>query len=487
MQEALTYDDILLVPNYSEILPGQTDVESRFSRNIPLKIPVVSSPMDTVTEHKMAIFLALSGGIGIIHKNLSIEEQAEEVRLVKRYENGFIVDPATVGPDDTIADVKKIYSEKGYKKIPVVDESGKLLGLITELYYSWPDDENKKVSEVMKPVGNLVTVRNTVSLKEANNVIRNENLSVLCCVDENGILKSIVTRKDLEKNQDYPFANKDPKKHLYVGAAISVSADMLDRARALAVAGVDTLILDTAHGHSKGVIDSVKLLKKEKDLNGVDIVAGNIATAQAAKDLISAGADGIKVGIGPGSICTTRVVAGIGMPQATAIMEVIKGRGRNTDVPVIADGGIKYSGDITKALALGADSVMLGGLLAGAEESPGETLFVEGRMFKVYRGMGSLGAMSRGSKDRYGQGEIRDVKKFVPEGIEGRTPYRGPVDKILYQLIGGLRSGMGYLGAKNIATLQKNANFVKITAPGIREGHPHDVTITKEAPNYLLS
>ena len=486
MQEALTYDDILLVPGYSDILPGETNVESKFSRNIPLRIPIISSPMDTVTEHKMAIAMALQGGIGIIHKNLSIETQSEEVRLVKRFENGFIVDPVTVQAQSSVEDVRKIYEDKGYEKIPVVDQSGKLIGLITELYYTWPDDRAKKVRDIMKPVERLVTVKNSVSLKEANDVIRQEKLSVLCVVDKEGKLKSIVTRRDLEKNQSFPNANKDPKKHLYVGAAIGVGADMLERAKSLAQARVDALIVDTAHGHSKGVLEAVKVLKKEKQLKGVDIVAGNVATKEAARDLIAAGADGIKVGIGPGSICTTRVVAGIGVPQATAIMEVIKGRGKNTAIPIIADGGIKYSGDIVKALALGASSVMLGGLLAGAEESPGETLFVEGRMYKVYRGMGSLGAMACGSKDRYGQGNIKDAKKFVPEGIEGRTSYRGPVEKIIYQLVGGLRSGMGYVGAKNIAFLQKKATFVRITSSGIRESHPHDVTITKEAPNYFL-
>lgn len=485
MQEALTYDDILLVPGYSEILPHQTDTKSRFSRNVPLKIPIVSSPMDTVTEHEMAIAIALEGGLGIIHKNLSVEDQAREVGLVKRYENGFISDPVTVSPGDTVGYLYKIREEKGYKKIPVVDESGKLLGLVTELYYAWPEDRDLKVSSVMKPVGELtVMVNNENDLEKANNIIREKKLSVLCVVNKDGRLKSIVTRRDQEKNQNYPNANKDSRKHLYVGAAIGVGEDAFRRAKALADAGVDALVVDTAHGHSKGVIDTIKMLKKDKYFKGVDIVAGNVATKKAVEDLIAAGADGVKVGIGPGSICTTRIVAGIGVPQVSAIMEAVKGKAKKKDVAIIADGGIKFSGDITKALALGADCVMLGGLLAGAEESPGETEFVNGRMYKTYRGMGSLGAMSRGSKDRYGQADVKETQKFVPEGIEGRIHYRGPVNKILYQLVGGLRSGMGYIGAKNLAELSRKAKPVRITSAGFVESHPHDVDITKEAPNY---
>ncbi|MDR3559060.1 MAG: IMP dehydrogenase [Candidatus Pacebacteria bacterium] len=484
MQDALTYDDILLVPQYSEVLPSQVEIAGRFSRRVPLKFPIVSSPMDTVTEHKMAIAMALQGGLGIIHKNLSIEEQAREVTLVKRYENGFVFSPAVVSLEDSIDDVHRIREEKGYKKIPVVDDGGKLLGLVTELYYMWPNDKNKKVKDIMKPVGKLVTAQDHITLSAANEIIRREKLSVLCVVDKSGKLKALVSRRDQEKNQNYPDANKDDNKSLYVGAAIGVGPDALKRARSLAEAKVDVLVVDTAHGHSKGVINMVKALKKDKVFKNVDIVAGNVATKKAVEDLIAAGADGVKIGIGPGSICTTRVVAGIGVPQVTAILEAVKGRVKNKNVALIADGGIKYSGDITKALALGADCVMLGGLLAGAEESPGETEFVNGRMFKTYRGMGSLAAMSRGSKDRYGQADISDSAKFVPEGIEGRTPYRGPVEKILYQLIGGLRSGMGYIGAKNLAELTKKAKVVRMTAAGLGESHPHDITITKEAPNY---
>lgn len=484
MQEALTYDDILLAPRYSQVLPAEVNIESRFSKNIPLKIPIVSSPMDTVTEHRMAIALALEGGIGIIHKNLNIEQQAEEVRLVKRYENGFIIDPVTVTPEKIVDDLHKINEKKGYKKIPVTDSKGKLLGLVTEYDYLWPEDRGKLVKDIMMPVEKVAVISDKARLSEANEVIKEKRLSVLCVVDKDGKLKSIVTRKDLEKNRDFPNANKDHKKHLFVGAAISVGRDMLERARALAQAGTDVLIVDTAHGHSKGVIDAIKILKKEKMLNGVDIVAGNVATAEGVRALIAAGADAVKVGVGPGSICTTRIVAGIGVPQVTAIMEAIKGRGKNKNIPIIADGGIKFSGDIVKALALGASSVMIGGLLAGAEESPGETLFIDGLMYKAYRGMGSLGAMDRGSKDRYGQGDIQDMGKLVPEGIEGRTIYRGPAEKIIYQLIGGLRSGMGYIGAKDMSELQKNAKPVRITNAGLVESHPHDITITKEAPNY---
>jgi IMP dehydrogenase len=485
MQEALTYDDILLIPQYSEILPSETQTESKFSRNIPLKIPIISSPMDTVTEHKMAIALALQGGIGIIHKNLSIEKQAEEVRLVKRYENGFIVDPITVSPDSSVDDLHKIHEEKGYTKIPVVDENKKLLGIVTELYYLWPEDKNLKAKDVMKPAEKLITISDKASLKEANDLIRKEKLSVLCVVDKNGKLKSIVSRRDLEKNQSYPIANKDENKHLYVGAAVGVGKELLERAHAVVDAGADVLVVDAAHGHSKGIIDAIKTLKGEKFSKKIDVVAGNVATQKGALDLIAAGVDGVKVGVGPGSICTTRVVAGIGVPQVTAIIEAVKAKAKDKGVAIIADGGIKYSGDMVKALALGADCVMLGGLLAGAEESPGETEFVDGLMYKTYRGMGSLAAMSQGSKDRYGQAEVKESGKFVPEGIEGRTIYRGPVEKIIYQLIGGLRSGMGYNGAKTIKDLQKKAEVVKITGAGLKESHPHDITITKDAPNYF--
>ncbi len=484
MQEALTYDDILLTPRYSEILPADANLDTKFSRNVPLKTPIVSSPMDTVTEHRMAIAIALEGGLGIIHKNLTPEQQAQEVLLVKRFENGFIIDPITISSEATIDEIHQIEQDKGYKKIPVVDEAGVLVGIMTEFYYSWPHDQGKIVKNVMKPASELTVAAEGISLSEANTLIRKEKLSVLCVVGEDRRLKSIVTRKDIEKNKKYPNANKTTDKRLFVGAAIGVGKDALKRAELLAKAGVDVIVVDTAHGHSKGVMDMVKTLKNNPLTKNVDVVAGNVATENAVKDLIDAGADGVKIGIGPGSICTTRVVAGIGVPQITAILEGVKGKGENKDIAIIADGGIKLSGDITKALAMGAQCVMLGGLLAGAEESPGETLFIGGRMFKSYRGMGSLSAMEKGSKDRYGQEDVKDTQKFVPEGIEGRTAYRGPIDKTLYQLIGGLRAGMGYLGAATIEKLALRAKPVKITAAGYIESHPHDVIITEDAPNY---
>lgn len=484
MQEALTYDDILLAPRYSEILPADTKLSTKFSRNVPLKMPIVSSPMDTVTEHRMAIAMALEGGLGIIHKNLTPEGQANEVSLVKRFENGFIVDPITVSPETTIDEIHQIEQDKGYKKIPVVDADETLVGIMTEFYYSWPHDQGKKVKDLMKSVEGLTVAKEGISLQEANKIIRQKKLSALCVVGGDRKLKAIVTRKDIEKNKRFPNANKTTDKRLFVGAAIGVGKDALERADLLAKAGVDVIVVDTAHGHSKGVIEMVKTLKTNSVTKNVDIVAGNVATEEGVKDLIAAGADGVKIGIGPGSICTTRVVAGIGVPQITAIMEGVSGKKEHLDVPLIADGGIKHSGDITKALAVGAQCVMLGGLLAGAEESPGETLFIGGRMYKSYRGMGSLGAMEKGSKDRYGQADVTDNQKFVPEGIEGRTAYRGPIDKTLYQLLGGLRAGMGYLGAETIDQLVKKAKPVKITAAGYIESHPHDITITEEAPNY---
>lgn len=486
MQEAITFDDVLLLPQFSQILPRETDTKTRLSRNINLNIPIISAPMDTVTEHRLAIALALEGGIGIIHKNLTPEEQAEEVRQVKRFRNGFIRKPITVLSDQTINDVYQISQEKGYGKIPVIDNNKKLVGLITKLDYFWPEDKNKKASEIMTELKDLVIAQEGISLEEANKIIREKKLSVLCLVKD-GKLKSIVARKDLEKNKDYPDANKDESKSLRVGAALGIGSDLLERARILVQAGTDILTLDSAHGHSLGVIEAIKKLKKDKDIKNIDIIAGNVATAEGVKALIKAGADAVKIGVGPGSICTTRVIAGIGVPQITAILEAAKGRGKNTNIPLIADGGIKYSGDIVKALAAGADSVMLGSLLAGSEESPGETEFYNGRMYKIYRGMGSLSAMEKGSRDRYGQSGILETQKLVPEGIEGKIPYRGSVEKIIYQLIGGLKSGLGYNGAKNIKELHKKAQFIKITAAGLKESHPHDIQITKEAPNYFKS
>ncbi len=486
MQETLTFDDVLLQPQYSAVRPKDVDIKSRLSRNINLKTPLMSASMDTVTEHQMAIALALVGGIGIIHKNLEPAEQAYEIGLVKRFESGFIADPMTVELMDTVETVYQIRKNKGYKTVPVVDKQNKLLGLVTKLDYFWPHDRKRLVKDIMIPTKDLFTASSTTSLDKANDIIYKKKLGVLCLIDKAGRLTAIVTRKDLEKNENYPQANKDANKRLRVGGAVSVGQPALDRARVLAKAGVDVIIVDVAHGHSRGVIDTIKLLKKDKLVKDIDIIGGNVATAEGAKALVSAGADAIKVGVGPGSICTTRIIAGIGLSQLSAVMEAVKGRGKSK-IPVIADGGIKYSGDIVKALATGADSVMFGGLFAGAEESPGDTEYYQGRMYKTYRGMGSIGAMSRGSGDRYGQESVHDeikAAKLVPEGIEGRIQYRGPVEAIVHQLIGGLRAGMAYVGAKNIPDLQKKAKFVRITNAGLKESHPHDVEITKQAPNY---
>jgi len=485
MNEYLTFDDVLLVPQYSDILPKDVLLNSKFSRQISLKVPIISAAMDKVTEHEMAIALALEGGLGIIHKNLTPEKQADEIRLVKRFENGFIDNPITVSPKAKVEEIYKIFLEKDYEKVPVLDENKKLLGLITELDWFWPHDKSKKVKDIMTPIDKLTVAKDNINLSQANKMIREKNLSILCVVDKKGCLKSVVTRRDLEKNKEYPNSNKDKNKSLLVGAAIGVGDFELERARLLVDAGVDCLVLDSAHGHSKNIMEMVKILKKDKITKNIDVVAGNIATKKAVVDLIKTGVDGIKVGIGPGSICTTRVVAGIGVPQLSAIMEAKKGLGKK-DVPIIADGGIKYSGDIVKALAAGANSVMLGNILAGAEESPGETEFFNGRMYKIYRGMGSISAMKKGSKDRYGQSNVNDDAKFVPEGIEGKILYRGKLEKILYQLIGGLKSGMSYNGSKNISELQKKAEFIRVTNASFKESHPHDIEITKEAPNYYL-
>lgn len=487
MQEALTFDDVLLQPQFSRLLPSQTSVASRLTRQLAVRVPLLSAPMDTVTEHQLAIALALSGGLGVIHKNMTPVEQANEVRMVKRFENGFIIEPMTVAPDDSLSVVYKIRQERGYKKIPVVNKQGKLAGLITELDYFWPNDRGRRVRELMTKVKDLVTAPGNISLEKANDIIRRKKLAILCLVSSTGKLEAIVTRKDLEKNETYPQASKDSHKRLRVGAAVSVGKEALSRAEALVTAGVDVLVVDTAHGHSQGVLDTIKLLKQTAGTKGLDVIAGNVATAAGVEALIGAGADAVKIGIGPGSICTTRVVAGVGVPQITAIMEAAAGRGKHKDVPLIADGGIKYSGDIVKALAAGADTVMIGSLFAGTEEAPGETEYFGGRLYKTYRGMGSLSAMGKGARDRYGQGNIHDNSKLVPEGIEGRVLYRGPVATIIQQLVGGLQAGMGYAGAKTIPDLQRGARFIKITAAGLKESHPHDVEITREAPNYLTT
>lgn len=482
LKETLAYDDVLLVPQKSNVLPRDVDLKTRFSRRININIPLASSPMDTVTESSLAIALALQGGIGIIHKNLSIERQCEEVKKVKRFENGFIRNPVTLSPQDTIAEVIRIKREHGFKKIPITVHN-KLVGLITELDYIGSEDADQKTKSLMIPVDKLITAKQGITLKQANSIIKKNRLSVLPIIDERGDLVSIVTRGDLEKNERYPNSTKDEHKSLRVGAAISVGDAAIERATYLNDVGVDAIVVDTAHGHSQGVIEIIQKLKKDQRFNNLDIVAGNVATAEGARALIAAGADAVKVGIGPGSICTTRVVAGIGVPQFSALLDIVPVC-QKAKIPLIADGGIKYSGDIVKALAAGADLVMIGSILAGTEEAPGDIEYSGGRVYKTFRGMGSEDAMVQGSYDRYGQASLAETKKFVPEGVSGRVPYKGMVEDIVYQLMGGVRSGMGYVGAKNLAELAQKAEFIKITSAGLKESHPHDVTITKESPNY---
>ncbi|TAN32703.1 IMP dehydrogenase [Patescibacteria group bacterium] len=483
MRETLTFDDVLLVPQKSDVLPKDAHLTSFLTHEIKLNLPFLSAPMDTVTEHGMAIALALSGGLGIIHKNLSLEQQVAEVRCVKRFENGFIENPVTVKPDDKILKVDKIKSELGFKKVPVCDEGGRLVGLISDVDYYMPDDAEAPVRERMRPLGELKIAVGKIELDEANRLLRMFRLKTLCVVDESGKLASIVTRKDLEKNQTYPLACKNKHKQLRVGAAIGAGEFALARADALVAAGADALVIDTAHGHSEGVLETLRRVKQKYPYQPV--LAGNIATGAAARDLIEAGADAIKVGIGPGSICTTRVVSGVGMPQLTAIMDVAETvRAMGSQTPLIADGGIKNSGDIVKALAAGASSVMMGNMFAGTDEAPGRVEFLNGRMYKVYRGMGSLEAMDRGSKDRYGQCDVSEKNKLVPEGVSGRVPYKGHVARIIFQLAGGVKSGMGYLGARTIPALQQKAEFIKISSSGVRENHPHDLLSFDAAPNY---
>ena len=478
--EGLTYDDVLLVPAYSEVLPREVNITTRFTRNIKLNIPIVSAAMDTVTESKMAIAMAREGGIGVLHKNMSIDQQALKVRRVKRAESGMIIDPFTLPITAKVKDAKESMREHGIGGIPIVDEHGKILGIVTNRDLRFEKDEERNISEVMTSE-NLVTVAEGTSLHDAEEILQQFKIEKLPVVKEDMKLVGLITFRDITKFTQKPSANKDSFGRLRVAAAIGVTGDAIERAEALVQAGVDAIVIDTAHGHTQGVVKVLKAVKEKfKDL---EVVVGNIATPEAAKYLVEAGADAIKVGIGPGSICTTRVVAGVGFPQFSAVLEVaaaIKGSG----VPVIADGGIRYTGDIPKALAAGADSVMLGSLLAGTKESPGETIIYEGRKYKSYRGMGSVEAMRQGSKDRYFQDVEDDIKKLVPEGIEGRVPYKGELVESIHQFIGGLRAGMGYCGAKNVAALQEDAKFVKITSSGIHESHPHDVTITKESPNY---
>lgn len=478
--EGLTYDDVLLIPNYSEILPREVSIQSKFSRNITLNVPIVSAAMDTVTESAMAIAMAQEGGIGVLHKNMTIEQQAAEVRKVKRAESGMIIDPVTLPLTATVGDAKQVMREYSIGGIPVVDENQTLKGIVTNRDLRFEKNNTRSILEVMT-TENLVTAGEGTTLEVAEGILQKNKIEKLPVVNADYKLVGLITFRDITKLTQKPIANKDRFGRLRVAAALGVTADAVDRAAALVAAGVDAVIIDTAHGHTKGVVDVLKAVKSK--FPDLDVIVGNIATPEAAKYLVENGADGVKVGIGPGSICTTRVVAGVGFPQFSAVLEVaaaIKGSG----VPVIADGGIRYTGDIPKAIAAGADCVMLGSLLAGTKESPGETIIFEGRKFKSYRGMGSVEAMQEGSKDRYFQDVEDDIKKLVPEGIVGRVPYKGELFESMLQFIGGLRAGMGYCGSKNIETLQETGRFVRITASGIGESHPHNVTITKEAPNY---
>jgi len=479
--EALTFDDVLLVPARSEVLPRDVDVSTRLTRKIRLNIPLLSSAMDTVTEARMAIAMAREGGIGIIHKSMSIERQAEEVDKVKRSEHGIIVDPVYVHPDDMIDVALQLMARYRISGVPVVERgTHKLVGILTNRDLRFEDNWHQPVGNVMTRE-NLITAPVGTTLEEAKGILRHAKVEKLPLVDDHGVLKGLLTIKDIEKAKKYPNSAKDERGRLLCGAAIGVAADVMERTAALVDAGVDVLVLDSAHGHSAGIIDVLRRVKA--NFPNVQVIAGNVATAEGTRDLIEAGADAVKVGIGPGSICTTRVVAGIGVPQVTAIYESARAADEY-DVPIIADGGIKYSGDITKAIAAGASAVMIGSLFAGTDESPGEMEIYQGRSFKVYRGMGSIGAMKEGSGDRYFQA---DAPKLVPEGIEGRVPYRGPLADMVFQLIGGLRAGMGYCGTPTVEDLRKNGKFRRITAAGLRESHPHDVHITKEAPNYSVS
>ena len=481
IKEALTFDDVLLLPNYSEVLPTQVDVRTKLTKRITLNIPIMSAAMDTVTESELAIAIAREGGIGIIHKNLSIEEQAEEVDRVKRSESGMIVKPVTVSPDQTISEAEALMRKYKISGLPVTDENGKLLGIITNRDIRFVKDYSKKIKEVMTKE-NLKTVPVGTTLEEAKEILHKYKIEKLPVVDENGYLKGLITIKDIEKKEKYPNACKDELGRLMVGAAIGVGPEGFRRAEALIEAGVDIIVIDTAHGHSKGVIEMVEKIKGLYP--DVEVIAGNVATPEGTEALIKAGADAVKVGIGPGSICTTRIVAGVGVPQLTAIAQCAEVADKY-DISIIADGGIKFSGDIAKAIGAGARVVMIGSLFAGTKESPGELVLYQGRSYKAYRGMGSLGAMRRGSKDRYFQAEVEE-KKLVPEGIEGMVPYRGPLADTIHQLVGGLRAGMGYCGAANIEEMRKKARFVKITSAGLKESHVHDVIITKEAPNYWV-
>ncbi|MGE0568169.1 MAG: IMP dehydrogenase [Bacteroidia bacterium] len=478
--EGLTYDDVLLVPSYSDVLPREVSIASFFSKNIKVNTPIVSAAMDTVTEHRMAIAIAQEGGIGVLHKNMSIQEQAMEVRKVKRSESGMIIDPVTLNENSVIQDALNMMKENKIGGIPVVNNQNKFVGIVTNRDLRFEKNMKKPIGQVMTKRKDCVAARNGITLKQAEDILQSNKIEKLPILDKNDKLVGLITYKDIIKIKVNPNACKDSMGRLRVAAAVGVTNDTLERVDALVNAGVDAIIIDTAHGHSKGVINMLKEVKKK--YKKLDVIVGNIATADAALDLYKAGADAVKVGIGPGSICTTRVIAGVGVPQLSAIMEVASAlKGKNC--PIIADGGIRFTGDIVKALAAGASTVMMGGMFAGTEESPGETIIFEGRKFKSYRGMGSLEAMQKGSKDRYFQDAEDDIKKLVPEGISGRVPYKGVLSEVIYQLIGGLRAGMGYTGSRTVSDLKK-ARLIRITAAGIRESHPHDVVITREAPNY---
>ena len=477
LKEGLTFDDVLLIPGKSEVLPREVCTKTRFTRNVNLNIPVVSAGMDTVTEYQMAIAMAREGGIGVIHKNMPIERQAEEVDKVKRSESGVIVNPFYLHPDNFIYEAEELMSKYRISGVPIVDETLKLVGILTNRDLRFVKDYGRRIREVMT-YQNLVTAPVGTTLDQAEEILQAHKIEKLPLVDEHYTLKGLITIKDIEKAERFPNAAKDARGRLLVAAAVGVARDTEVRAEALVKAGVDVIVIDTAHGHSMGVLRTIEQIRKR--FPEVEIVAGNVATAEATRDLIAAGVDAVKVGIGPGSICTTRVVAGVGVPQITAIFDCSQ-EARKYNIPIIADGGVKYSGDIPKAISAGADCVMLGSLLAGTEEAPGELEIYKGRSYKSYRGMGSIGAMKEGSKDRYFQ---EDEKKLVPEGIEGRVPYKGPVSDTIYQLIGGLRAGMGYCGTRDMEALKANGQFIRITSAGLRESHPHDVTITKEAPNY---
>jgi IMP dehydrogenase len=480
--EALTFDDVSLVPAKSDVLPSGVDTTTRFSRNIPLDIPISSSAMDTVTESHLAIAIAQQGGIGVVHKNLPIDTQRDEVDKVKRSESGMIVDPITMTPDRPIWEAVEVMEKYRISGVPIVEESGRLVGILTNRDLRFETRRTLPVAEVMTKE-NLITVPVGTTLEQAKAILQRHRIEKLLVVDERYKIKGLITVKDIQKAIKYPNAAKDKLGRLRAAAAIGATGDFMERAVDLVAAGVDALVIDTAHGHTADVLGAVRQVKSR--FPEIELVAGNIATAEAARDLISAGVDAIKVGMGPGSICTTRVVSGAGVPQVTAIMECARAA-RGSDVPVIADGGVKYSGDISKAIAAGADSVMIGSLFAGTDESPGEIILFQGRSFKAYRGMGSISAMKEGSRDRYGQGEQTQSSKLVPEGIEGRVPHKGPLSSLVHQLVGGLKAGMGYCGCRTIPELQEKARFVRVTQAGLKESHVHDVIITKEAPNYRI-